>query len=163
MVLNLIACVLMVLQIALRFFYLATQGGETNNPAFFVVLAFYQLVFIALLVAAEFKKERPRLYFDFLDNKFGRGGTIIFTQLLIIESGKAVIIILGLVVLAIGLISVVAGWTQGPDGINSGAKTTESSNPSPNKADREPAAPSSAPQNAHGMLPPGAIELGALG
>ena len=106
------------------------------------MLSAYQVILVILLILAEFKRERPRLYFDFLDNKFGRGGMIIFIGLLILESSQAVIIIIALVVLAIGLLSMIAGWSQGPDGINStNAKTSENSQPSPSKKDREPAAP----------------------
>lgn len=65
---------------------------------------------------AEFKMAKPRLYLNFLDSKFGRGSLIIFIQLLIIESKKAVIIILGIIVLLIGVVGIVLGWNEGSDG-----------------------------------------------
>jgi uncharacterized membrane protein AbrB (regulator of aidB expression) len=65
LVLDLLACVLMLVLIALRFYYVAMKTAE--KPVFHVILSIYLLIFIALIVAAEFKKEKPRLYFDFLD------------------------------------------------------------------------------------------------
>jgi hypothetical protein len=82
LVLDLLACVLMLVLIALRFYYVAMKTAE--KPVFHVILSIYLLIFIALIVAAEFKKEKPRLYFDFLDTQFGRSLFITFTQLLIL-------------------------------------------------------------------------------
>jgi hypothetical protein len=82
LVLDLLACVLMLVLIALRFYYVAMKTAE--KPVFHVILSIYLLIFIALIVAAEFKKEKPRLYFDFLDSQFGRSLFITFTQLLIL-------------------------------------------------------------------------------
>jgi hypothetical protein len=88
---------------------------------------------------------------------------IIFTEMLIMESRTAIIILIGLVVLAIGLLGLIAGWSQGPDGINSGkrseAASTES-NPSPSKTDKLPAAPASqaSPNNIPAMVG-GVIEM----
>lgn len=144
MTINLLACTLMLVCIALRFYYLSIGMTQGNQVAFFVVLAVYQVIFIALLVAAEFKMERPRLYFGFLDNKFGRGGLIVFTELLIIGGTDAIIIILGIVVLVIGVFGMVVGWSQGPDGKNAGVPAQA---PKQSKKDNEPAAPSSQKQN----------------
>ena len=145
--LNLFACLLMLASIAVRFYYLAVSEYDgRSSTVFFVLLSFYQVVLISLLAAAEFKRERPRLYLDFLDNKFGRAGTIIFIELVMLDTRKAAIIIMAIVIFAIGVFGLVAGWSQGPDGIKSGAnnKTSEGSQPSPSKkADRESAAPSS--------------------
>jgi hypothetical protein len=82
LVLDLLACVLMLVLIALRFYYVAMKTAE--KPVFHVILSIYLLIFIALIVAAEFKKDKPRLYFDFLDSQFGRSLFITFTQLLIL-------------------------------------------------------------------------------
>jgi hypothetical protein len=105
----------MLVCIALRFYYVSVDGAD-STLIFLIILSFYQVIFIGLLVAAEFKKEKPRLYFDFLDDKFGRGCLIIFLMLLIFENNKWVIVILGVVVLAIGLIGIIAGWSQPRDG-----------------------------------------------
>ena len=112
---NLIAATLMLVCIALRFYYVSVDGAD-STIIFLIILSFYQVIFIGLLVAAEFKKEKPRLYFDFLDDKFGRGCLIIFLMLLIFENNKWVIVILGIVVLLIGLIGIIAGWSQPRDG-----------------------------------------------
>ena len=60
---------------------------------------------------------KPRLYFDFLDSKVGRASLIIFVQLLILESKKAVIIILGIIGLITGIVGMIFGWTEGSDGV----------------------------------------------
>ena len=64
--LNLLASVLMLIQIALRFYYLSLSYD--SRAAFFIVLAVYQVLLIGLLVAAEFKLQRARIYFDNLDS-----------------------------------------------------------------------------------------------
>ena len=82
-----------------------------------MILAIYQIIFISLLVAAEFKLQRPRLYFDFLDSLYGRSSLIIFIELLIIDATNAAIIVIGLVVFLIAIIGVILGWEKGPDGV----------------------------------------------
>jgi hypothetical protein len=77
----------MLICIGLRIYYLCLPDTiPGNNIVFFIILTIYLLIFIGLIVAAEFKREKPRLYFDFLDSKFGRGSFIAFTQLLILET-----------------------------------------------------------------------------
>ena len=84
--------------------------------------------------------EKPRLYFDFLNDKFGRGGLIIFTSVLLLQ-GRAVVIILAIVAIAIGFFGMLVGWNQGPDG-----KAPDLSKAQSNKSrnEKESAAPSSA-------------------
>ena len=136
-ILNLIACVLMLICIGLRFYYLSLPDTiPGNNIVFFVILTIYLLIFIGLIVAAEFKREKPRLYFDFLDRKFGRSSFIAFTQLLILETSGATEIILAIIVFSIALAGMAVGWGEGPDGINS-------SLPPSHKKERESAAPPS--------------------
>ena len=82
LILDLLSCILMLVLIALRFYYVGVR--QADKPVFHVILSIYLLIFIGLIVAAEFKKEKPRLYFDFLDNQYGRSLFITFTQLLIL-------------------------------------------------------------------------------
>ncbi len=82
-------------------------------------MSIYELIFLGLIIAAEFKFERPRLYFDFLDSKVGRASFIAFTMLLILEVSGAAEIILGIIVLLFALIGIIAGWDEGTDGVNS--------------------------------------------
>ena len=82
LILDLLSCALMLVLIALRFYYVGV--GTADKPVFHVILSIYLLIFIGLIVAAEFKQEKPRLYFDFLDTQFGRSLFIAFTQLLIL-------------------------------------------------------------------------------
>ena len=117
MILDLLACVLMLILIALRLYYVFS--GK-NKKVFYIILTIYLLMFIGLLVAAEFKKEKPRLYFDFLDSQFGRSVFITFTQLLILDDSKVTQIILSIVVFAISLLGMILGHGLPPDGINSG-------------------------------------------
>lgn len=117
-VLDLLACLLMLILIALRFYYVSMN--EADKPVFHVILSIYLLIFIGLIVAAEFKKERPRLYFDFLDNQFGRSLFITFTQLLILQKSSAVEVILSIIIFAISLVGMFLGHDLPPDGINSG-------------------------------------------
>ena len=115
--LNLLAYAMLVTCIALRFFYVAIGAlSPGRSIIFFVVLAIYQLIFIALLTAAEFKFELPRLLFDFLDNKLGRGCMIMFVDLLILDEHNAIIIILFILVFLIAILGMVAGWGKGSDG-----------------------------------------------
>ena len=67
---------------------------------------------------ADFKLERPRLYFDFLDGKVGRSSFIAFTMLLILEVSGAAEIILAIIVFALSLLGIIAGWGEGGDGIH---------------------------------------------
>ncbi len=116
--LNLFACSLMLLSIALRFYYVSIGTLIPGaSIVFFVILAIYQIIFISLLVAAEFKLQRPRLYFDFLDSLYGRSSLIIFIELLIIDATNAAIIVIGLVVFLIAIIGIILGWEKGPDGV----------------------------------------------
>ena len=117
LVLDLISCILMLLLIALRFYYVGV--GSAEKPVFHVILSIYLLIFIGLIVAAEFKKEKPRLYFDFLDSQFGRSLFITFTQLLILQKSSTVEIILSIVIFSISLLGICLGYDLGPDGINS--------------------------------------------
>lgn len=82
-----------------------------NNIAFLVVLSFYEVVGMTLLVMAEFKISRVRLYFDFLNTKTGRSAFIAFTELLIIDGTGAVIIIIGIIVFIMAFIGIIYGWT----------------------------------------------------
>ena len=118
LIMNLLSCVLMLICIILRFYYIAVNSVPQNRIAFFVILTIYQLIFLGLIIAAEFKAERPRLYFDFLDSKVGRSSFIGFTMLLILEVSGAAEIILGIIVLLMSLLGIVAGWSDGSDGIN---------------------------------------------
>ena len=86
MVMDLLACAMMLVLIALRL-YNVFSGA--NKKVFYIILTIYLLAFIGLLIAAEFKKEKPRLYFDFLDSQFGRSVFITFVQLLILDDSKA--------------------------------------------------------------------------
>ena len=116
--LNLLACIMMLILIILRFYYVSLNTIPTSRVVFFIILSIYELLFIGLLVAAEFKAQRPRLYFDFLDSKIGRGGFIAFTMLLILEVSKAAEIILGIIVFSIALLGIIGGWGEGSDGVN---------------------------------------------
>jgi hypothetical protein len=84
MAIDLLAALCMLILIALRFYYVGASIVEGNQIVFHVILSIYLLIFIGLLVAAEFKREKPRLYFSYLDNQFGRSLFITFTQLLIL-------------------------------------------------------------------------------
>ena len=121
LIMNLFACLLMLICIILRFYYIATLDKDvapTSRLGFFVILTIYLLIFLCLIVAAEFKRERPRLYFDFLDSKRGRACFIAFTMLLILEVSGAAEIILGIVVFVIAILGAIAGWYEGRDGVN---------------------------------------------
>ena len=118
LVLDLLACILMLILIALRFYYVGV--GTAAKPVFHVILSIYLLIFVGLLVAAEFKREKPRLYFDFLDSQFGRSVFISFSQLLILHSNSAVEIILSIIIFAISLLGMALSYDLPPDGINSG-------------------------------------------
>ena len=119
MAVNLIACALMLISIALRFYYLAVYKDGQSRAIFFVVLAIYQVMMITFLILAEFKNIRVRLYFDIMDSKWGRASLILFIQLLIFESrSRAIIVILGIVVLFIAVAGLILGWNEGPDGTN---------------------------------------------
>ncbi len=109
-----------------------------------MILSIYLLIFIGLIVAAEFKKEKPRLYFDFLDNQFGRSLFITFTQLLILQKSSAVEVILSIIIFAVSLIGMFLGHDLPPDGINSGKLDMPSSPSKGQQKDRQPAGPQSA-------------------
>ena len=136
LIMNLFACVLMLICIGLRFYYVSLNAVPQNRVAFFVILSIYELIFIGLIIAAEFKSERPRLYFDFLDSKVGRGGFIAFTMLLILEVSLAAEIIMGIVVFVIALIGIISGWYEDSDGVN--ANKPPVARPANNAAQQRP-------------------------
>jgi len=67
---------------------------------------------------AEFRILFVRKYFNFLDKKIGRGFFIIFIGLLILEVHTALEIVLSIFILGIGLLNIIVGWGQPPDGKN---------------------------------------------
>ena len=69
-----------------------------------------------MLVLAEFRVQRIRTYFDFLDTKWGRGWFILFIALLVLENDTALEICLSIATIIIALVNMVLGWNQGSDG-----------------------------------------------
>lgn len=111
MVINLLACAMILVCVAFRFVYMA----DGTLAFFFIVLSVYLAAFTIALVLAEFKIERVRLYINFLDSKFGRGSFMIFLALLILEN-RALEVILFLCICAIGVLNMIIGCRQGSDG-----------------------------------------------
>ena len=145
-IIDLLGCALMLILIALRLY---NVFSGSNKKVFYIILTVYLLIFIGLLIAAEFKREKPRLYFDFLDNQFGRSIFISFIQLLILDESKAQHIILSIIVFAISLLGILLGHGLPPDGINSGKVPP----PAENKRDpKKSAAPSSQGENVLGGI-----------
>ena len=102
---NIIACAMMVVCIVFRFVYFA-KGG---NTFFFLVLTIYLAIFLTLEILAEFKIQRVRTYFDFLDTKWGRGWFILFIALLVLEKETALEVILCILTIVIALLNMFVG------------------------------------------------------
>lgn len=115
-VLNLIACVMIVVCGVMRFVYFKEKKANIN--IFDPILSIYIFLFIIILVLAEFRVILIRKYFNFLDRKMGRGWFILFMGLLILEKVTALEIILGIFILLIAVINMIVGWGEPSDGKN---------------------------------------------
>lgn len=104
MIMNLLACIMILVCVALRFVYMS-QG---DFKFFAIILSIYLVIFVGGLALAEFKVQKVRTYVNFLDSKFGRGAFIIFLALLILEN-EVVEIILFIVIAVIGIINMIVG------------------------------------------------------
>ena len=80
------------------------------------MLTAYLLLFIVILILAEFRNLRVRVYFDFLDHKWGRGWYILFIALLVLERNGSMEIGLSLIVMVIAVLNMIIGYNQGSDG-----------------------------------------------
>lgn len=145
-ILNLVACAMILICTAFRFVYVAQgnyDGTDQSRIGFFIILSIYLFIFTVFQILAELKNVRVRLYMNFLDGKFGRGLFFIFLGLLIISSTSALEIVLSLCVLAIGSLNMLIGWTQGSDGKDAIIVWDNRRKQKNKKRDEQPAAPSS--------------------
>ena len=114
-ILNIIAVILILISIVMRFVYVGRKEEGAAN-LFFVILTIYLVLFIAIFVLAEFRNRIVRKYFNFLDGKFGRGCFIMFMALLILGRAKAMEIIFGILIIIIAFANCLMGWGQESDG-----------------------------------------------
>ena len=118
-VMNLIACAMIIICGVMRFVYFVKKDKDEKKAKiniFDIILSIYIIIFVIILVLAEFRVQRIRKYFNFLDRKMGRGWFILFIGLLILEKVTALEIILGIFILLIAIINMIVGWGEPSDG-----------------------------------------------
>ena len=124
-ILNLVAAAMIIVCGVMRFVYFKKRNQEKNAPSIFdCILSAYILIFITLLILAEFRVVIIRKYFNFLDRKMGRGWFLLFMGLLILEKVTALEIVLGIFILLIAVINMIVGWGEPSDGKNAPMKQT---------------------------------------
>ena len=105
---NLVAAAMILVASAFRFVYM--KDDEEDSNVFFIILTIYLILFICLLVMAEFRITFVRRYFNFLDRKVGRGVFILFLGLLILDKTNALEIVLSIFIFLIAFINMIVGW-----------------------------------------------------
>ena len=122
LILNLGAALLIIACLVLRIVYYkqAKQVGKADTSQIMTIALMtpFQFLFSIMLILAEVKVQKVRLYFNFLDSKRGRGFFISLITLTLFDDtykSHILLIIFSIVLMSIAFINEVVGWGVSSD------------------------------------------------